>query len=100
MLRKTPITTVISGTPGQAYKPASYTCTPKPPDGTGGDTQPPTVYWTYVPNNPNDFNAGEVRTRYTSHPGTGYTCSFATYFEPDADGVLQPVYENRCYWNY
>lgn len=81
MLRKTPITTIIPGVSGQAYKAASYTCTPKPPAGTGGDTAPPpgsstpSEYHVFVPNDPNNEAAGETYVVQATHPGTGYTCA-------------------------
>lgn len=103
MLTKPAIVTVIPGTPGQAYEPPSQVCVPLPPRGEGGTT-PPTpapgsVVYVYVPNNPNNRYAGEVRTPMSTSPA-GYTCQAGLFFDIVIGGLVTPVYEVRCYWNY
>lgn len=108
-LRKTPAITVTPGNAGQPYIAPSTVCTPLPPPDDGGGSPPPTPtpalpYYVYVPNNPANPAAGEVRTQYRFHPGAGYTCDVTpqTYLVPDPafPGGFVPVRERRCRWNY
>jgi hypothetical protein len=113
-LRKQFLVTVIPAVEAVEGQSASLVCVvPPPPTDTGGSTgtdPPPTsggeaeTYY-YVPNDPNDPLAGEVRTPGTYPPEwTGYTCEIdpSVHYIPDPNfpNGVQPVYERRCYWNY
>lgn len=121
MLVKRAITTLVTpaveAVEGHA---ASLVCTPPPPavepeapppapppPVPGNPPDPVVTYYVYVPNNPNDFSAGEVRTPLfdpPDDPPAGYTCDIVPtlYYVPDPSfpGGTMPVYEQRCYWNY
>lgn len=115
MLRKQYLVTVIPAVEAVEGQPASLVCTPPPPPADPGGPPPPpppppppeyptagsTIYL-YVPNNPTDESAGQVRTESVAPEPAGYTCFTGIYYVPDpADPkLLQPVYETRCDWNY
>lgn len=114
MLHKPGLITIIPGTPGRAYRAASYVCTPKAPDGTGGDTDPPPTtppptdsaneFHVFVPNNPDFPELGETYEVMGEHPGTGYTCelqdlsSFIVVPTPGGNIVIQNSVV--CTWDY
>lgn len=103
---------LIPGSPAIEGRPASLVCVPPPPPPVTAYPPPsvppsagtPIGYYVYVPNNPNNPAAGEVRTFFSSHPGGSYICDTEpqTYFidSPASPGTLLPVRERRCYWQY
>lgn len=100
---------IIPGTDAVPGSPASTSCMPPPP-GSGDEPTPdpapeePVPHYLYVPNDPDDFNAGEVRTPWYGETPEGYSCSTGTFIDiyTFSNGmVVSIIYiETRCYWNY
>jgi hypothetical protein len=107
----TPAPPVIEpGSPSPVPSPGSPSS--PPPTNSGGGTTLPSgssasggtgqLIYLYVPNNPSDPAAGEVRTPYISPAPAGYTCQTGIFYLPDPifPGAVTPVYETRGYWTY
>lgn len=109
MLTKPTPVLVIPGSaevPGSA---ASTTCIPPPPaseeePAPNDPPEEPVPHYLYVPNDPNDYGAGEVRTPWYDETPEGYTCSTGTFVEsyPTSSGgrIVVTFWETRCYWEY
>jgi hypothetical protein len=113
VLIKQAIVTFIPGVDAVEGHAASLTCvTPPPVVDTGGSVEPPPntdselgdLIYLYVPNDPDDVGAGEVRTPAHAPEPAGYVCDTepTAYLVPDPSfpGGTMTVYEIRCYWTY
>jgi len=116
MLRKTAIETVVPPVQGVEGSAESTYCTAPPPDeedgggpippggaeGDDGDSDGSNIQqiYLYVPNDPNNAAAGEVRTPALAPAPAGYTCGLHTHTVHIDEGVDTPVREIRCTWNY